>query len=1119
MKKKLLALMMVFVMLLSASPMAFAAQTADQLLDEAKTELMSSKVKDVLQTAVKFIDDNKADIYKVAYDAADNEGYIEDVKNALDAAADALDDLAVAALDVDDELKAAIDAAIVALKEDIGAVKLFLGDAASLEGFVENVWGLLDEFKDDADELESLLAQAGEDGWEILVETYEVVAPKVEKICGEIYAAAAEKLGELYGDVVEAVLALAKEAEEYNILAEQFVREWLYENPKAVMEAVMAYGQDVDAVINHIAADVELILGPAWEAYGDELQAAIAEILAVLKDEATPLAEKAAAELITYVDALELDTQIETIVAALQEGSVAIGAETVAELEATVAELEVELAAKVDAIVAALEALKADCDEAAADAEPIIDAAIADVRAMEDEFFTEMDKIKGHLEELKPVVEQAAKDAEAWLEANSGEIEDFVNNVTVEQLAGYVGVAAEYAQKFLDGEYDGEIEDFMESEEMQDALAHANTLLDMAWDVAVIAGDAAKEISELTIDINAAAEAIDGAIVGMNADLLAALGEVEGTLTNAGADAAELLGEAYAAAEALVVKTADKVITDATALMAECELKLTAAVEALMAEVETVLYKATHGAVKGDCTSVYTAIGDEVEGLAEALGLTAGELSEKTALVTVNFEGEELSAFVNAQIAGMIANTVAANEDLVNLINGGYGETVIAELEKLGIDLNATLVYRAWENYLDATAISVKDETLANIAEVLVHHDVLMDVYTLDVGAMISPMISAELGIEVTVNCIVEIPVAELVVTAVDSLLYAYVDAAASFAAELEAVRAVAPEAEIVVLGLTDAAEELQVKIGNMAIDLAEYEEVMNAFVSAHYFAYALVNGENTTFVADAEAIEAALTVDVAGHVWNAYAQKDDEVHYLVCSVCGVKGETEAHTLVDNKCVCGYEKEETTGGGGGGGGSRKWHCPWCKSNTCHSAAFTDLDLDAWYHEYTDYVLCKGMMNGMGGNLFAPNGETSRAMLTTILYRMAGSPAVTGEMPFADVAAGQWYSDAILWAAQNDVVLGYVDGNFGPMDTITREQIAAMFFRFAELKKMDTSKAADLSAYKDAASVGAWATDYMEWAVSVGLMKGRAADTLAPAAGTTRAETAALLERWCEEIAD
>ena len=118
-----------------------------------------------------------------------------------------------------------------------------------------------------------------------------------------------------------------------------------------------------------------------------------------------------------------------------------------------------------------------------------------------------------------------------------------------------------------------------------------------------------------------------------------------------------------------------------------------------------------------------------------------------------------------------------------------------------------------------------------------------------------------------------------------------------------------------------------------------------------------------------------------------------------------------------------------------------------------------------------------------------------------------------------MADGQWYTDAILWAAQNDIVLGYGDGTFGPMNAITREQIAAIFCRYAEMKGMKAGKTADLSKYTDAVEISAWASDYMEWAVASGMMEGRGNKTLAPAAGTTRAETAALLERWCEEIAD
>ena len=418
----------------------------------------------------------------------------------------------------------------------------------------------------------------------------------------------------------------------------------------------------------------------------------------------------------------------------------------------------------------------------------------------------------------------------------------------------------------------------------------------------------------------------------------------------------------------------------------------------------------------------------------------------------------------------------------------------------MGIDLEAEVADLAWENYLDETAIGVKDETLAGIAAVLMDHDAMMETYTLDVGAIISPIISAELGVEVIVDCIVVIPVAELVIAAVDNLLYAYVDTAAQCVAMIEGVQEMAPEAEVVILGLTDAAEELELKVGNIEIDLGEYEDAIGTFANVHYFAYALLNGENTTFVAekDAEAIYAALNVTDLGHdwaavvtdptctedgyttytcskcgetytadettaidhAWSAWTDNGNGTHSRVCANDASHVETDDHDFTDGDCVCGAKKPaEDEPSGGGGGGSRKWHCPTCKSDVCHSKAFSDLDLNAWYHKYTDYVLCKGMMNGMGGAIFAPNGETSRAMLTTIIYRIAGSPAVTGEMPFADVAAGQWYSDAILWAAQNDVVLGYVDGNFGPMDTITREQITALFFRFAELKGMNTKKSA------------------------------------------------------------
>ena len=1074
MKKKLLALMMVFAMLMSATPMAFAAN-GEELMDQAKTAMLNTPVKDALWTAIDFVDDNKEDIYAAAY--AEAEGYIADAQAALEDLSTALNELK--------EVEG-LEKAVAALKEDIDAISAFLAKAKDLETFTEDIWGLLDEFVDDKEVLEDLLSEAGEYGLEALEDAYNAIASCAD----EIYAAAYEMMGEAYDDVVEALSALAAE---YGPAAKEFVREWLYENPKAVMETILAYGEDIDALLNHWAYHVALILGPAWNAYGDDLVAAIEELLDILNSETAALTEEAAAALVEYVASLDLDTQVETIVDAVKDGSIAIGEETLADLTEIVDTLKGNIETKVDAVVDALEALAASEDAAAA--KDIIEQAKKDVLAMEDELMAELDSIDA---DIVAIYESLMDAVEAAEEIGDMEIGDLIDAV----------MAA--------------VENPAEAD-FSEAVAHAEELLGLACKALGIVGDAAKEIAALTTDIAAASEKINAQLIALNGDLESAVGAIESTLTAAGADAEALLGEACAAIDAFVTTTADTVITDAAALVAACELELTAAVNEFVAAVETALYKATHGDVTVDCVATYTAIGDEVEGLAEELGLQPGKLSEKTALVTVDFDGEELSAFVNAQIAGMIAEVidkaVKDNATLASwLYNPTFGPMIQAELDKMGIDLDAKMAPLAWDKYLDETAISVKDETLAGIATVLKDHDAMMETYTLDVGEMIESVLPQG----ITIDCIVEIPVAQLVIAAVDNLLYAYVDTAAKCVATIEGVREKAPEAEVVILGLTDAAEELQIKIGNMAIDLGEYEDAIGTFANAHYFAYALLNGENTTFVAekDAEAICAALNVTNLGHAWGAWTDNGDGTHSRVCANDASHVETDDHDFTDGDCVCGAKKPvEDDDDNKGGGSSRDWHCPTCKSNTCHSAAFSDLDLDAWYHAYTDYVLCKGYMVGMSATTFEPSTATTRAMLVTTLYRIAGAPAVTGQQTFTDVADGQWYSDAILWAQQNDIVLGYGDGTFGPMNAITREQIAAIFCRYAEMKGMNVGKTADLSKYTDAVEISAWAVDYMEWAVASGMMEGRSAKTLAPLADTTRAEAAALLERWCEEIAD
>ena len=185
--------------------------------------------------------------------------------------------------------------------------------------------------------------------------------------------------------------------------------------------------------------------------------------------------------------------------------------------------------------------------------------------------------------------------------------------------------------------------------------------------------------------------------------------------------------------------------------------------------------------------------------------------------------------------------------------------------------------------------------------------------------------------------------------------------------------------------------------------------------------------------------------------------------------------------------------------------------------TAVTLPFTDVAADSWYYDSVAYVYEKGLMGGTGDGLFAPDLTTSRAMIVTILYRLENSPAVTTSAGFTDVAADTWYTDAVNWANANGIVTGYGDGRFGPEDTITREQMAVILYRTAKLLGRDVSARADLSGYTDAANVGEYAVEAMQWAVAQGLLTGTDAGALLPSGSATRSQAAALLMRFCENV--
>ena len=179
------------------------------------------------------------------------------------------------------------------------------------------------------------------------------------------------------------------------------------------------------------------------------------------------------------------------------------------------------------------------------------------------------------------------------------------------------------------------------------------------------------------------------------------------------------------------------------------------------------------------------------------------------------------------------------------------------------------------------------------------------------------------------------------------------------------------------------------------------------------------------------------------------------------------------------------------------------------------AAFTDIDM--WARDSICFVAENDIMNGMSATTFEPNLEASRAMMVTVLYRMAGEPDVSGlDNPFADVAAGAWYADAVVWAASTGITLGKSATEFVPEDDVTRAEMAVFLMRYAALKEQDVTQRAALTDFTDAASVPAWAVEAMQWAVAEGLVNGMGDGTIKPNGCATRAQIATILQRYLNQ---
>ncbi len=185
-------------------------------------------------------------------------------------------------------------------------------------------------------------------------------------------------------------------------------------------------------------------------------------------------------------------------------------------------------------------------------------------------------------------------------------------------------------------------------------------------------------------------------------------------------------------------------------------------------------------------------------------------------------------------------------------------------------------------------------------------------------------------------------------------------------------------------------------------------------------------------------------------------------------------------------------------------------------------SFTDIPrFTSWAYPGIVYTVNNGIMNGTSATTFSPNQTMSRAMLVSTLYRIAGSPAVTYTNTFSDVPKSTYYADSVIWAVNNGIANGVGNGKFNPNGNVTREQIAVFLYRYAECYGYDTSRRSNLSAFSDSGSISSYAKDAISWAVAEGIINGVSSingpTALSPQSSATRAQTAAFLQRFMENI--
>jgi len=777
-------------------------------------------VVEALNFAYDFIMENYEEIYAKAWEIADKYGYIAEANYYLDEAANVIGGLNVDA-NITTELKAELAALKSDVLSDITALKAIVNSPVHA-GAASNFWVLMNELSSDLTSLQNVAKQAGIDGYDQLLVLHAQIMKQLDTAYKEACKQICTQLGKAYDMIVA----------EIKRVGGQMIEEYLGQNPDELIESIKIYGQQAEAFLKYWGRYAELLLGPTWNEYGEDITAFVeenlAKLLETLKAEAEELGSDAVEALVAYIEELQIVENFTAIANELKNGSIPLAQKTLDELEGIVRDLDGKLTTNATAVVTALEELLKSEDAIAA--EKIINDAINEIKATEANRIAALQAIYDDILDAKVTVEEAASSVKNVYDAATA-LKDFLANPSQFSFS--------------------------------DTVAAANTLFSELSAAVDTVKTAAIELQKLTKDINIAATKIYNEALAAKDNVEIAIGKIEGVLVDAAPEAKTLLENAYNAAESYVTTTLKKVETDIGTLLALCESELTTAVTNVIEAVETALFDATHGEYMLKKDSYYVALGnaDYAAGLAAALGLenqyvklalTDDYLSEvaKADLVTVQFDNGEFIQFMAKQAMGLAAGVVTDNVTLMELLDHQmYGPVLKDIIDDYNIDLTAEAEELNWDLYLDARAQGVLFETLANVKSIMLEEGI-PETYVFDIGAIANGILNEGLSKPVfTVDILLEIPVADLAVKALENVLYGYVRFANEYVNVLNAIHAAAPEAEVIVTGMVNPLEGVVLTFGDVVVDLDAYAEYAQYAVEAlnlHYFGYALVTPKTT---------------------------------------------------------------------------------------------------------------------------------------------------------------------------------------------------------------------------------------------------------------------------------